>query len=197
MSPCFHNSLLYIFLWFTDTDSGGVRLNYVNECSATDDEDGVKTQSAPAGRYQNRNGSKDSSKPYSPGAYVFTVLCPFFLTLCRYGNGDFVRHGAGSRDDDPFSSPSKNIRHRGNGNQRSVNTTPTRRLDLSWRSGSSDSSHGDSSPTKNVTISQQHSGAGLHSKEAITGQNAQAFYPPSACVFVAKYIESYVYFFLY
>lgn len=135
---------------------------------------------------------------HTPPERMFSPCCAlFFLTLCRYGNGDFVRHGAGSRDDDPFSSPSKNIRHRGNGNQRSVNTTPTRRLDLSWRSGSSDSSHGDSSPTKNVTISQQHSGAGLHSKEAITGQNAQAFYPPSACVFVAKYIESYVYFFLY
>lgn len=109
----------------------------------------------------------------------------YVLSIFSYGSG-FVCHGAGSRHDDPFSSPSKKTVQHGHGKVRSINTTPTKRLDQNWRSGSSGGSSGGDSPAHDLKAAQQHQSSGHKGGQFISGQNAQAFYPPSACVFVAK-----------
>ncbi|KAE8440775.1 hypothetical protein EG329_006592 [Mollisiaceae sp. DMI_Dod_QoI] len=124
--------------------------------------------------------------------------------VARY-SPPFVRNGSQGRADDPFTSP---VTQRHGSAQR----TPTGPKFMNraaksdnWRSGSSSGSDsGPSSPTADKALRSAQGGrgvfvceyasenAGLRTFESVSikAEDAQAYYPPSSCVFVANLLQS-------
>lgn len=122
------------------------------------------------------------------------------LTVCASYSPPFVRNGVQGRIDDPFTSPHRHA---------SAQRTPTgpkfmNRAVISdnWRSGSSSGSPSDSSsPAAEKALRSAQSGRSVTVRDygaenvqlqtseqviPIKAEDAQAHYPPSSCVFVAK-----------
>lgn len=123
--------------------------------------------------------------------YVFQRFIKKTITEGLHSRGTFIRHGAESHGEDPFMSPTRGpykppqARAR---NSASAGSSPGTKshaawTDPNWRVGKSSSS-----PTSvNYDLgSKSGSSSSRVPLRNLSGENAQAFLPPSACVFVAK-----------
>ena len=111
------------------------------------------------------------------------------------GDG-FVIHSSQNSVEDPFKSSTKDDDSAQKNSRGFMNTTPSTRhgealASTNWRSGSS-SGNSSESPTARKSTNKDISMKTCASKDPginsdrVSNRNAQAIYPPSACVFVAK-----------
>jgi hypothetical protein len=141
---------------------------------------GASPPKAPKGQryYRARRGTNNTSSS-SPGGRRQAFNSPSGRTPGTPSK--FVVHGKASGADDPFMSPKKGTPHR------SAEKSPNwhQPQDTPSTEHQSSSTASVARPASHPNISPQAGHAG-DAEEAISAENAQAKFLPSACVFVAK-----------
>jgi len=154
-----------------------------------------------------------SPRPRAEKAFLQSFsgnLHPFLVKVSRSRllsySPPFVRNGSRGHVDDPFQSPPRSQRF-SSGQATPKSKVSRKELSENWRSGSGSSSQSelsspshskaqrisqrnDESQQENSIYVQEHvpdsPGRKFIGYAAVKAEDAQAFYPPSCCVFVAK-----------
>lgn len=161
--------------------TGGVSLRGIEVLSLGDDH-AVEVTTKSTGRYSINVAKHESSKGngFTPGGSKRQVLLSLLHAYCTdihfSYTPPFVRNNFMGRRDDPFASTPSKAKRTSGGSFKSAEKESLMSRD--WRSGSGRS--GSSSNGSN------HGTLLTYGGRAISGSNAQAYYPPAYCIFVAK-----------